>query len=63
MLVLSRKNQEAIVIDGQITVRILGIRGNTVRIGIEAPAEIPVQRSELCGRISGRSNVGEPCGV
>ena len=50
MLVLSRKTQEAIVIDGEITVRILEIRGNTVRLGVEAPKEIPVLRSELIER-------------
>ena len=50
MLVLSRKPQEAIVINGEITVRIIGIKGNTVRLGIEAPKEIPVLRSEIIER-------------
>jgi len=50
MLVLSRKTQEAIVVDGEITIRIIEIRGNTVRLGIEAPKEIPVLRSELMER-------------
>jgi len=47
MLVLSRKTREAIVINGEITVTILEVRGNTIRIGIEAPKEIPVVRSEI----------------
>ena len=56
MLVLSRKTQEAIVIDGEITVRIVEIKGNTVRLGIDAPKEIPVHRSELVERI-----FSQPC--
>jgi carbon storage regulator len=48
MLVLSRKKNESIVIDGDITITILEIRGNTVRLGIECPQEVPVVRQELC---------------
>ena len=47
MLVLSRKEDESIVIDGRIRVTILEIRGNRIRVGIEAPQDVPVQRSEL----------------
>lgn len=47
MLVLSRKSDESIVIGGNVTVRILAVRGNTVRIGIEAPKEVSILRSEL----------------
>lgn len=47
MLVLSRKPTESIVIDGQITVTLMEITGNRVRLGIEAPREIPVVRTEL----------------
>jgi carbon storage regulator len=51
MLVLSRKPGEAVVIDGQITVRIIEIRGDRVRLGIEAPREVPVHRCELLLRM------------
>jgi carbon storage regulator len=51
MLVLSRKNGESIVIDGGITVTLIAVKGTVVQIGIEAPKEIPVRRSELCKRI------------
>ena len=51
MLVLSRKNRESIVVDGRITVTVLAVRGNVVRIGIDAPKEIQVRRSELHERI------------
>ena len=47
MLVLSRKLSESIVIDGRITVTLVEIRGNRVQLGIEAPREIPVVRTEL----------------
>jgi carbon storage regulator len=49
MLVLSRKINERIVIDGQIRVTVLGLRGNQIRIGIEAPSSIKVIREELLG--------------
>lgn len=47
MLVLSRKIDESIVINNNITITVLKISGRTVRIGIEAPLEIPVLRSEI----------------
>lgn len=47
MLVLSRKMDESIVIDGNIRVTVVGIRGNQVRIGIEAPGSVKIFRSEL----------------
>ena len=49
MLVLSRKLNEKIVIDGNIVVSIVKIDRNTVRLGIEAPREVSVMRSELTG--------------
>jgi carbon storage regulator len=48
MLVLSRKLDEAIVIDGNIRIKVLDIRGRHVRLGIEAPGQVPVFREELC---------------
>ncbi len=47
MLVLSRRENESIVIDGNIKITILGIRGSQIRLGIEAPKEVPICRSEL----------------
>ena len=47
MLVLSRKQYEEIVIDGDITVTVIEIRGDKVRIGIQAPPEVPVHRREV----------------
>ena len=47
MLVLSRKTNESIVIDGNITVSVLRVDHDNVRIGIEAPLKIPVLRKEI----------------
>jgi len=47
MLILSRKFNESIVIDGGITITVVEIRGNQIRLGIEAPREVGVMREEL----------------
>ena len=47
MLVLSRKKNESIVINDNITIVIVEIRGDKVRLGIQAPAEMPVHRTEV----------------
>ena len=47
MLVLSRKKNESIVISGNITVVVVKIRDDKVRLGIEAPKEVPVHRREV----------------
>jgi carbon storage regulator len=47
MLVLSRKRNECIVIDGNIVVTVVDIRGDKVRLGIEAPKDVPIHRSEV----------------
>ncbi|HWD93769.1 MAG TPA: carbon storage regulator CsrA [Verrucomicrobiae bacterium] len=47
MLILSRKTSESIVIDGRIHVKIVRVEGEVVKIGIEAPADVPVHRHEV----------------
>ncbi len=47
MLVLSRKKNESIIIDDHITITVVEIRGDKVRLGIEAPKEVPIHRSEI----------------
>lgn len=46
MLVLSRKKDEKIVINDEITITVVEIRGDRVRLGIDAPRHIPVHRQE-----------------
>ena len=47
MLVVSRKKNESIVINDNITIVVVKIRGNKVRLGVEAPTYIPVNRKEV----------------
>ena len=47
MLVLSRKKNESIVINNDMTIVVVEIRGDKVRLGVEAPKEIPVHRREV----------------
>ena len=47
MLVLSRKKNESIVINNDITVVVVEIRGDKVRLGVESPKEVPVHRREV----------------
>ncbi len=55
MLILSRKLNESIVIDGRITVKIMRVDGDVVKLGIAAPADVPVHRQEVYDEIC-RSN-------
>jgi carbon storage regulator len=47
MLVLSRKKNESIIIDDNIVITVVEIRGDKVRLGIQAPREVPIHRSEI----------------
>ena len=47
MLVLSRKKNESIVIDDRIVITVVEVRGDKVRLGIEAPRDVPIHRSEV----------------
>ncbi|WP_144989370.1 carbon storage regulator CsrA [Gimesia aquarii] len=56
MLVLSRKKNEKIVIDENIVITIVEIRGDKVRLGIEAPRDVPIHRSEVYDAIQNEQN-------
>lgn len=60
MLVLSRKSNESIVINNNITVTVVEIRGDKVRLGIVAPKEIPVHRQEVFDLIHGQAEDSTP---
>ena len=51
MLVLTRNTGEALCIGDDILITVLGVRGNQVRIGIEAPKDIPVNREEIYAKL------------
>lgn len=59
MLVLSRKKNESIVINNDIVVTVVEIRGDKVRLGIVAPKEVPVHRQEVFEAIHGKLPGGE----
>lgn len=51
MLILTRKKDEAIKIGDEVTVTVLAVRGNQVRLGINAPKDVSVHREEIYNRI------------
>ena len=59
MLVLSRKKNESIVINNDITIVVVEIRGDKVRLGVEAPKEVPVHRREVYDAIKRSAQQGD----
>ena len=51
MLILTRQPAETLMIGDEITVTVLGIKGNQVRLGVNAPKEVPVYREEIYEKI------------
>jgi len=51
MLILTRKVGESLMVGEEITVTVLGVKGNQVRIGIDAPRDVAVHREEIFNRI------------
>lgn len=56
MLVLSRLPQESLVIGDNVTVTILAVKGNQVRLGIDAPRDVSVHRSEIYDRLKAETH-------
>jgi carbon storage regulator len=62
MLILSRKLNESIVIDGRIVVKVLRIEKESVKLGIQAPPEVPVHREEIHDAIQKGKEKPRPSG-
>lgn len=59
MLVLSRRTDESIVINGNIEILICSVRGDKVRLGINAPRDVPVHRKEIQARLDAKEKEKE----
>jgi carbon storage regulator len=58
MLILTRRVGETLMIGDQVTVTVLGVKGNQVRIGITAPKDVAVHREEIYQRIKHEQDAG-----
>jgi carbon storage regulator len=63
MLILTRRVGESVVIGEDVTVTVLGVKGNQVRIGINAPKTVAVHREEIFERIKSGRGAGEGAGT
>ncbi|MAZ44511.1 MAG: carbon storage regulator [Legionellales bacterium] len=60
MLILTRRVGETLMIGDNVTVTVLGVKGNQVRIGVNAPKEVSVHREEIYQKIQSERTGGQP---
>jgi carbon storage regulator len=60
MLILTRRVGETVMIGNDVTVTILGVKGNQVRVGVNAPRDVAVHREEIYERIKREEQEGTP---
>jgi len=59
MLILTRRVGETLIINNNIKLTVLGVRGHQVRIGVDAPKDVSVHRQEIFEKIQNEANDGE----
>jgi carbon storage regulator len=62
MLILTRRVGETLMVGDDVTVTVLGVKGNQVRIGVNAPKDVAVHREEIYERIRKENEAGKPSG-
>jgi carbon storage regulator len=62
MLILTRRIGESVMIGDKVTVTVLGVKGNQVRLGVNAPRDVAVHREEIYERIKTENGGGDPGG-
>ena len=69
MLILTRRVGESLMVGDEVTITVLGVKGNQVRVGVKAPKEVAVHREEILNRIEegasedSRAETGSPDGT
>jgi len=56
MLILTRRVGESLMVGDDVTITVLGVKGNQVRVGVKAPKEVAVHREEILNRIEEASS-------
>ena len=61
MLILTRRVGESLLVGDDVTITVLGVKGNQIRIGVDAPRDVAVHREEVLHRSQGETQRATPC--